>query len=78
VEDLEVLEQRGAELDACLPFLAVEEFRLKSGPEGFDRGVVKGIADGAHRGHESCLVDAFAESPGGELASVIAVDHSAC
>ena len=47
VEDLEVLEHRGAELDACLPFLAVEELRFESGLKGFDRRVVKRHEGGA-------------------------------
>jgi hypothetical protein len=51
-EDLEVLEQSGAELDPGLPFLTVEELGLGPGPERLDHGVIEGIADGAHRRHE--------------------------
>ena len=41
VEDFEVVEQGGAELDPRLPFLAVEQFRLQSSPERFVRALSK-------------------------------------
>jgi hypothetical protein len=40
VEDLEVVEEGGAELDAGLPFGSVEQFGLEASPEGLDQGVV--------------------------------------
>ena len=67
VEDLEVLEQGGTQLDTCFPFLAVEKLGLQPCPKRLDHGIVEGVADGAHRGDEAGLADAFAEDPGGEL-----------
>jgi len=47
VEDLQVLKDCGGQLEAGGPPLTVEEFGLHAGPEGFDHGIVVGVADGA-------------------------------
>jgi hypothetical protein len=38
------------ELDAGVPASSVEDLDLQPCPEGFDDGVVVGVADGAERG----------------------------
>jgi hypothetical protein len=67
VEVLDVVVDRGGELDAGLPALAVEELDLHASPERFDHRIVTRCADGAHRGREAGVSNLLAERPGGEL-----------
>ena len=53
VEDLQILEDRIREFDACLPTLAIEELNLHSAPERLDHGVVVAISDGTHRWNQA-------------------------
>src|SRR3954447_5485216 len=59
VEELDVVVDRGGELDAGLPRLAVEQFDLQAAPERFDHGIVLGAADGSHRRRQTGVADVF-------------------
>ena len=50
VEDLDVVVDRGGELDAGLPASAVEQLDLHPGPERFDHRRCRRGADRSHRG----------------------------
>jgi hypothetical protein len=75
MEDLEYSNNAVLSSIRVFHFLPVQQLGLQSSPERLDHGVIEGIADGAHRGDEAGLADAFAEGPGRELGSVIAMDH---
>ena len=49
VEDLEVLEQGGAELDTYLPLLSVQQLGLQASPARLEQSVIERVADGAPR-----------------------------
>ena len=75
VEDLKVLEDRVAQLEACVPAFAVEELDLYPRSEGFHLAVVVAVADRSRGRNESRVKRSTCERPGRELRPVIAVDH---
>jgi hypothetical protein len=75
MEELDVVVDRGRELDSGLPGLAVDELDLHPAPEGLDHGVVVGAADGAHRWRQAGGADVVAEGPGRGLNAAVGVDH---
>lgn len=65
LEELNVVVDRGGELDAGSPALAVQELDLHPPPEGLDHRIVICAADGSHRGSKAGVSDLAAEGPGG-------------
>lgn len=63
VEDLEVFEERGRELQSGRPSLPVQEFDLDTAPERFHQGVVVTRSDRAHRGQQAGILDPTRERP---------------
>ncbi|GAA3782748.1 hypothetical protein GCM10022206_22410 [Streptomyces chiangmaiensis] len=53
VENLQVLEQGGGQLQSGAPPSAVEQFDLAPGPEGLHHRLVHSVPDGAHRGKQA-------------------------
>ena len=75
VEHLDVVEDGVGQFEPRLPLLPIEEFVLHAGPEGLHHGIVKRVADRTEGRHETGITDPLGEGPGGELDSVVSVDH---
>ena len=63
VEDLEVVEDRVRQLDACLPSLAVQQLGLYSSLGRLDDRVVEAITNRPHRSAEARFLGAAGERP---------------
>ena len=75
VEHLDVFEDCVGQFEPCLPLFSVEQLVLHARPEGLHHGIVKRVADRPERWHETGITDPLGERPGGELDSVVGVDH---
>ena len=75
VPELDVVVDRGGELDPRLPAAAVEQLDLHPPPEALHQRVVVGRADRAHRRRDAGLGEVVAEGPRGELHPAIAMHH---
>ena len=77
VEDLQVFEERGGQLDSGAPLLPVEQFGLQPAPERLDDCVVVAVADGSHGRHQAGLANALGEAPRRELSAVVGMNNCA-
>src|SRR3712207_1795888 len=63
VEDLQVLEERGGQLQARGPGLAIQQLDLHPAPERLHQGVVETCPHSAHRGQQARLLSPARERP---------------
>ena len=68
---------RRCEVDSGMPVLAVEEFSLQGGPEGFDECVVEAGSNACHSFQQAGCSQPVTENPRGVLRASVRVNDGA-